>query len=73
MDKRLKTLLMQTIIDLFRPYESSKNTQLSHMKEILFIMTTLEKQKIDNLNKSSIVKIKQILEPLFTGSVALDL
>jgi hypothetical protein len=51
LDERLKNLLMQTIIDLFRPYDSSKNTQLSHLKEILFIMITLEKQKIDNLNK----------------------
>ncbi len=31
-DKKMKSLLMKTIIDLFSAYESSKNTQLSYIK-----------------------------------------
>jgi hypothetical protein len=40
-DKRLKTLLSESIIDLFRPYDSSRKSKSSHMKEILFIMIAL--------------------------------
>ena len=40
-DKRLKKLLSSSIVDLFRPYDSSRKAKSSQLKEILFIMIAL--------------------------------
>jgi hypothetical protein len=71
-DKRLKRLLSESIIDLFRPYDSSRKAKSSDMKEILFIMIALEKQNFNNLKKSNIVLMKNLLEPLFSDQVSLE-
>lgn len=72
LDKRLKKLLSESIVDLFRPYDSSRKAKNSNLKEILFIMITLEKQNLENTKKSSIVMIKNLLEPLLKGTVTLE-
>lgn len=70
-DKRLKKLLSESIIDLFRPYDSSKRAKNSNMKEILFIMLTLERQNLQKAKKSNVVMMRNLLEPLFNGEVTL--
>ena len=71
-DKRLKSLLSSSIVDLFRPYDSSRKAKASQLKEILFIMIALEKQDLQNMKKSSIVMMKNLLEPLFKDQVSLE-
>ncbi len=41
LDRKLKSLLRESIVDLFRPYDSSKKAKQSRLKELLFIMITL--------------------------------
>ena len=68
-DKRLKGLLSSSIVDLLRPYDSLGRAKASQLKEILFIMIALEKQDLQNMKKSNIVMMKNLLEPLFNGQV----
>ncbi len=71
-DRKLKSLLRESIIDLFRPYDGSKKAKFSRLKELLFIMITLEKQELKNMKKSNIVLLRTLLEPLFNDNVSLD-
>lgn len=60
-DKHIRTLLRESIVDLLRPYDAAKKAKVSELKELLFIMITLEKQELKNMKKSHIVMMKNLL------------
>lgn len=42
------------------------------MKEILFVMIVLERQRLEGMRKADVVVMKELLQGLFDGTLGLD-